>query len=91
VSAQPNASAQPQPPASRPGLGRGLDAFPRDPRVLAQLSPEERAAVYLNSIRKMFRLLIVVIAVGIVAAAIFAIITLTTIDSLRNGGISYPQ
>lgn len=79
-------SEQPEAAAAVP-----VDAFPRDPRVLARLSPEERAAIYLNSIRKMFRLLIVVIAVGIVAAAIFAIITLTTINSLRNTGVSYPQ
>ena len=62
-----------------------VDAFPRDPRVLARLSPEERAAIYLNSIRKMFRIMLVVIAIGIVAAAVFAVVTIETIDSVGDG------
>ena len=62
-----------------------LDTLPRDSRILARLSPEERAAIYLNSIRKMFILLLVVVAVGIVAAAIFAVITIETINSVRQG------
>lgn len=62
-----------------------LDRFPRDSRILARLSPEERAAIYLNSIRKMFMLLLVVVAIGIVAAVILAVITIETINSVRQG------
>ena len=62
-----------------------VDKFPRDSRVLAGLSPEERAAIYLNSIRKMFILLLIVVAIGIIAAAILAVITIETINSVRQG------
>ena len=62
-----------------------VDKFPRDRQVLARLSPEERAAIYLNSIRKMFILLLVVVAIGIIAAAILAVITIETINSVRQG------
>lgn len=82
-------SEQPEAAAAVP-----VDAFPRDPRVLARLSPEERAAIYLNSIRKMFRLLLVVIAIGVVAAAIFAVVTIETINSVGRGVCTdcvYPQ
>jgi acyl-coenzyme A synthetase/AMP-(fatty) acid ligase len=77
-------SANPEQPASTAAAVVPVDAFPRDPRVLASLSPEERAAIYLNSIRKTFRLLLAVIAIGIVAAAIFAVVTIETIDSVGH-------
>jgi len=50
--------------------GPQVDSMPADRAVLASLTPEQRAAIYLNQIRKMLIFFVVLAAVGIIAGLI---------------------
>lgn len=59
-----------------PQMRASVDAMPADAATLAGLSPQERAAIYLNSIRKMmiFFTVLGVLALGV--GAVFGIIAI---------------
>lgn len=47
-----------------------IDQLPNDPAVLAAMSPEERAAIYLNMIRKSMSFFVLLAIAGVVLGAI---------------------
>lgn len=55
-----------------------VDAMPADAATLAALSPQERAAIYLNSIRKMMIFFTVLAVVSLGVGAGFGIEALAT-------------
>lgn len=48
----------------------GIDEFPADRSQLATMSPEERAAIYLNSIRRAMSFFVLLAIAGVVLGAI---------------------
>jgi hypothetical protein len=67
-----------------PGAGAKVDAMPYDRRKLAELTPEERSAIYLNSIRKMMVFFVVLVVVGIVVGVIMALVGIGAIHGLQT-------
>jgi hypothetical protein len=61
-----------------------VDRMPEDPAVLAQMTPEERAAVYLNSIRKMLVFFTVLTVIGLIAGVIVGIIGIQAIQHAQT-------
>lgn len=47
-----------------------VDQLPSDPAVLAAMSPEERAAIYLNMIRKSMTFFVLLAIAGIILGVI---------------------
>jgi hypothetical protein len=71
-------------PAPKPRAAtaaRPVDTMPFEREHLARLTPEERSAIYLNSIRKSMIFFVVVAVVGIVAAVIMGILVIGAIHS----------
>lgn len=79
--------------AATPAFGRGVaqapkvtvDAMPFNRSTLAGMSPEERAAIYLNQIRKMMIFFTVLAALGILAGIIVGIIGIDAIHQADQG------
>jgi len=79
--------------AATPALGRGVtapakvtvDAMPFDAAALAQLTPEQRCAIYLNQIRKMLIFFVVLAAVGLVAGIIIGIVDINAVHQANQG------
>jgi hypothetical protein len=83
---------QPATPAlSGPGApsAPGLDVIPTsgwsaaEKAAFAAQRAEERAAAYLNSIRKMMLVFLIVFALGIIAAVVVGILEMNAINSLK--------
>lgn len=61
-----------------------VDAMPEDNAVLARMTPEERSAVYLNSIRRMLVFFTVLTVIGLIAGVIVGIIGIQAIQHAQT-------
>jgi hypothetical protein len=67
-------------------IKRPLDVMPFERTDLARFTPEQRCAIYLNSIRKMMIFFVVLATVGIVAGVIIGIIDINAVHSAQQSG-----
>jgi len=78
------------PPAATPAVAaavpqlQGLDKMPYERTALAALTPAERAAIYLNQIRKMMVFFVILTVLGIIAGVIIGIIDINAIHNAQQ-------
>ena len=70
--------------ARAPQIQVAVDSMPSAVAVLAAKPPEERIAIYLNSIRKMLIFFTVLVVIGIVAGVILAIVDIQAVHSAQT-------
>lgn len=68
--------------ASRPRI----DAYPTD-SILARMTTDERAAVYLASIRRMMIFFVVLAVIGIITGVIIGIIDINAVHQAQQTGV----
>ena len=71
----------PAPAPRTAAASRPIDTMPFEREHLARLTPEERSAIYLNSIRKSMMFFVILAVVGIVAAVVMALMVIGAIHS----------
>ena len=83
---------RPEKSVQTPALGRGVptpakvavDAMPFDRTALAQMSPEQRSAIYLNQIRKMLIFFTVLAVIGVVGGVVIGIAGIAAIHHAQT-------
>lgn len=68
--------------ASRPRI----DAYPSD-SILARMTTDERAVVYMASIRRMMIFFVVLAALGIIAEVIIGVIDINAVHQAQQTGV----
>jgi hypothetical protein len=63
---------------------KSVDSMPLDRSTIANLSPAERSAIYLNQIRKMMIFFVVLTVIGIVAGVILGIVDINAIHNSQQ-------
>lgn len=74
------------------GQKRSFDEMPYDRSRLALLTPDERCAVYLNSIRKMMIFFTVLTILGLAAGIVIGLVGINAVHSVQQvsgGGLGY--
>jgi hypothetical protein len=61
-----------------------IDSMPFDRASMANLTPDERSAIYLNQIRKMLIFFVVLAVVGLIAGVILAVVDINAVHAAQQ-------
>lgn len=79
------AAATPAPAAAAPAAPvRGPDEMPDNRSLLWSMTPEQRAAIYLNQIRKMLIFFVVLTVLGIIAGVIIGVVDINALHNAQQ-------